>query len=107
MIKVLPEAMEAIRTFLNERERPKSIRIQLQSTGCCDASLGLMADTIRAEDLTYDLQGITFMISHELCILAGDITIAYINEQHRTGFVLTSEKPINEWAGFGACTIKT
>jgi Fe-S cluster assembly iron-binding protein IscA len=105
MITVTPKAIDVIQSFLAEKGVSKPIRVHLRSTGCCDASLGLMADSPRAEDLTYDIQGITFVISTELGQLTGDITIDYVAEKERTGFVLTSARSISEWDGFGTCTI--
>ena len=105
MINVKQEALQAIKKFLAEKDLQKAIRIHLRSTGCCDASLGLMADDSRPDDIIQDVQGTTFLISPDVSELAGDITIEYASEKHRTGFVLTSERPISEWAGFGVCTI--
>lgn len=50
MIIVTPKAMKAIQKFREERNRQKPLCIHLQSTGCCDASLGLMADERREDD---------------------------------------------------------
>jgi len=106
MIIVTPQTIDAIRAFLPEKDFQKPIRIHLYSTGCCDASLGLIADAARANDLIQEIQGITFVISPEVSKLTGDITITYVAEKYRTGFVLTSERPISEWDGFGVCSIK-
>lgn len=106
MINVKQEVLQAIKKFLAERDLQKAVRIHLQSTGCCDASLGLMTDDTRPDDIVQDIQGITFLISPIVSELAGDITIDYVSEKHQTGFVLTSERPISEWDGFGVCTIR-
>lgn len=105
MITATREALDAIQIFFAEKESPASIRVHLRSTGCCDASLGLMADFARAEDMTYDVQGIMIVIRPELGQLTAHITIDYVAEKQRTGFVLTSARPISEWDGFGVCTI--
>jgi Fe-S cluster assembly iron-binding protein IscA len=106
MITVTPEAIQAIKLFLEEKGIDQPIRIHLQSTGCCDASLGLMADDACAEDLTEEVQGILFVVSPEVSRLTGGITLSYSQDKYSPGFVLTSERPISEWAGFGVCTIK-
>lgn len=105
MITVTPEAVDAIQTIIAERGSLPSIRIHLRSTGCCDASLGLMADSAGADDLTCTVQGMTFVISQELNRLTGNITITCVREKHQTGFTLTPERPISEWDGFGVCTL--
>ncbi|PKN18941.1 MAG: hypothetical protein CVU71_09120 [Deltaproteobacteria bacterium HGW-Deltaproteobacteria-6] len=106
MITLTPEAVGAMQTFLAGKESPKSIRIHLRSTGCCDASLGLTVDNARADDLTFKVQGIVFVVSPELDQLTGNIAIDYVEEKQRTGFVLTSARPVSEWDGFGVCTLK-
>lgn len=106
MIIVTPQTIDVIRAFLAEKGLQTSIRIHLQSTGCCDASLGLTADDARANDFIQDLEGITFLVSPEVNDLTGDITISYQSDKFNAGFVLTSERPISEWSGFGICSIK-
>ncbi len=106
MITVTPDAIEAIRVFLEKNNLQKPVRIHLQSTGCCDASLGLTVDDIHENDLIQDIQGITFVISPEVHEMTGNISINHAAEQHRTGFVLTSKHPVSEWSGFGVCAIK-
>jgi len=106
MITVTPEAINAIRLFLEQQGNQKPIRIHLQSTGCCDASLGLTTDGASADDIVENVEGIMFVIHPDVIALAGDITISHQNDKFDSGFVLTSERPISEWSGFGVCTIK-
>jgi len=106
MITLTPEAIDALQALIAEKGSPKSIRVHLRSTGCCDASLGLTVDNAQADDLTFDVQGMTFVVSPELSKLTGNIKIDHVEEKQRTGFVLTSARPISEWDGFGVCTLK-
>lgn len=107
MITVTPEAIDAIQAFLSKQEIQKPIRIHLRSTGCCDASLGLMADDRREDDWTEDVQGILFVIGKDLEKLTGNIAIATSVDAQATGFVVTPENPISEWDGFGVCQIES
>jgi Fe-S cluster assembly iron-binding protein IscA len=107
MITVTPEAIQAIKLFLEEKGVLQPIRIHLQSTGCCDASLGLTADDASADDVVENVQGIMFVIHPDVITLAGDITISYQSDKFDSGFVLTSVRPVSEWSGFGVCTIKS
>jgi len=107
MITVTPEAIQAIKLFLEEKGIEQPIRIHLQSTGCCDASLGLTADDASADDIAENVQGIMFVIHPDVITLTGDVTIAYQSDKFDSGFVLTSERPVSEWSGFGVCTIKS
>jgi Fe-S cluster assembly iron-binding protein IscA len=106
MIDVNQEALQAMKEFLAEKNLQKPIRIHLQSTGCCDASLGLTVDDARPDDIIQDVCGISFLISPDVSELTGHITISYRSDKLNTGFMLTSEKPVSEWAGFGICSIK-
>ena len=105
MINVTPEAIQAIKLFLKEKGAEQPIRIHLHSTGCCDASLGLTADDASVDDFVENVQGITFVIHPDVVNLAGDVTISYQSDKFDAGFVLTSERPISEWSGFGVCQI--
>ena len=107
MITATPQALDAIRRFLAGIGESKQIRIVLQSTGCCDASLGLMTDDVRDDDIVETLQDVRFVISPEVLKLSGGISISCKTDQPDSGFVLTPEKPVSEWDGFGACQIKT
>ncbi|OQC55721.1 MAG: hypothetical protein BWX52_01982 [Bacteroidetes bacterium ADurb.Bin013] len=63
-------------------------------------------DDAHENDLVQNIQGITFVISPEVLEMTGNITIDYVSQQHKTGFVLTSKHPVSEWSGFGVCAIK-
>ncbi|MEE9913783.1 MAG: hypothetical protein K4571_18895 [Deltaproteobacteria bacterium] len=106
MITATPEAIEAIKLFLSEKGIERPIRIHLHSTGCCDASLGLTADEARADDQMQDVQGVMFVLAPDIANLTGDITLSCQSDPFNAGFVLTSERPVSEWSGFGVCTIK-
>ena len=52
------------------------------------------------------IDGLTFIIDPEAHQLAGEVTITYVDEIGRKGFVLSSSKPISEWEGLCVTTIK-
>jgi Fe-S cluster assembly iron-binding protein IscA len=106
MVKMTAEAREAVKSFLTTRDNPRTIRIDLHSTGCCDSSLGLSVDEVRENDLIQEIDGLTLVINPEIYELVGEITISYVDEKGKKGFVLNSGKPLNEWDGFGTCEIK-
>jgi Fe-S cluster assembly iron-binding protein IscA len=101
-----PGVSQAIRSFLTDKGIQQPIRIELNFSGCCDASLCLRADTILETDLTLQLDGLTFVIDPEIYQLVGEVTASYVDEMGRKGFVLTSSKPAGEWDGFGVSDIK-
>jgi Fe-S cluster assembly iron-binding protein IscA len=105
MIRLEARAGQAIKSFLAEKGLQRPLRIHLQFTGCCDPLLGLSVDDIRESDLIQEVDGLTFVISPEVHQMVGDVTISYIDEIGRKGFILTSDKPISEWEGLGVCAI--
>lgn len=106
IIKLEPGVSGAIRSIINEQNIRRPLRIDLNFSGCCDASLCLSVDDVRESDLIVIAEGLTFVISPETYELAGDITISFVDEAGRKGFVITSSQPISEWEGFGVCNIK-
>jgi Fe-S cluster assembly iron-binding protein IscA len=107
MVKLEARASQAIKAFFAENRLHRPLRIHLQSTGCCDPSLCLSVDQIQESDLIQELDGLTFIISPETREVVGEVTISYVDEIGRQGFVITSSKPVSEWEGFGVTTIRT
>jgi Fe-S cluster assembly iron-binding protein IscA len=106
IVKLGPGVSQAIRSFLADKGIQQPIRIDLYFSGCCDSSLYLCVDTIFETDLTLELDGLTFVINPEIYQVVGEVTISYVDEMGRKGFVLTSSKPVGEWDGFGVSDIK-
>jgi len=106
-IELGPGAARAIKGCLAEKGARGAVRIEIRSSGCCDASLGLRIDTARESDLLLDEEGITFIVDRETYDLVGRITISCAADPGRTGFLITSSIPLNEWAGFSACDLIT
>ena len=106
MIQLEAKAGRAIKAFLAEKRCRKPIRIQLQSSGCCDPIICLHADEIRKPDLVQEIDELTFVISPEIYQLLGEVKVSYRDEPGSKGFVITSTKPIGEWEGFGVSDIK-
>jgi Fe-S cluster assembly iron-binding protein IscA len=101
-----PGTSQAILSFLADKGLDKLVRIDLGFTGCCDASLSLIAGPAHEGDLVIETDGLTFSISPDTYQLSGDININYTDEPGREGFSITSSKPVSEWDGFGICNIK-
>jgi Fe-S cluster assembly iron-binding protein IscA len=106
LVTLAPGAGEAIKALLSAKGVQGPVRIEVQFTGCCGPSLGLMVDTVRESDLVEDLEGLTFAISPETHELVGEVTISCADDPEREEFVLSSSKPISEWDGFAASSIR-
>ena len=96
----------AIKAALSEKNLPLSVRIEIRSTGCCDASLGIAAGLIEINDLSDQIDGLQVVMSPAVHEIVGEVSISYINDAEQTGFIIVSEKSLNEWAGFAASCIR-
>ena len=105
-IKLEPQATEKIKTFIKDNGVNAPLRIDLQSTGCCDPSLGICVDRAREDDMICERDGLKFLISSSVHQTVGDVTIGYSADAVSKGYVLTSSRPLSEWEGFGLCDIK-
>lgn len=99
-------AAQAVKSLLAESGVPGPVRIDLRFSGCCDPSLGLIADTIRESDLVQEVDGLTFVIDPETHELAGEVRVSLADGGERTAFILTSSKPISEWDGLVTCSLR-
>ena len=100
-----PEVIQAVRTFLSQKGASQPIRIDLGFKGCCDASLRIVADRQYEDDISVDIDGVRFVINRDTYDITGDVMISLSEDKDRTGFSLTSSKPVSEWDGFGVCQI--
>ncbi len=99
-----PGVCEAVAEELVGKGNRSAVRIELMSSGCCDVSLGLRLDEARGDDLVEKIGGVTFVLSRQTYTRAGRVRISC----RASGlFVITSERPVSEWDGFGACAIKS
>jgi len=107
LIKLDSAASRAIKSLLAERGSQGPVRIELQFTGCCDPSLGLIVDAARESDLAEEADGLTFIIDPQTHELAGEVSVHYKDDAGRDVFVLTSTNPIGEWDGLITCSLRT
>lgn len=106
MIRLDPVACKAIKSELSEKGLPLSVRIEIRSTGCCDASLGIAAEAAEADDLIEDADGLAIAISPATRQLVGDVSITCAGDSDGKEFFLESDRPLNEWAGFAPSSIR-
>jgi Fe-S cluster assembly iron-binding protein IscA len=106
LVTLDPGAGQAVKSLLAKGGVPRTIRIDLRFSGCCDPSLGLMVDTSRESDLVQEVDGLTFVIDPETHELAGEVRISLADDREKTAFILTSSKPISEWEGVITCDLR-
>lgn len=105
LVRVSSTASEAMKSLLAEKGVQGPVRIELQFTGCCDPSLGLIVDPAREADAVEDVDGLTFVIDPSTQDLAGEVTIDYKGDG-RDAFLITSSNPIGEWDGLITCKLR-
>ena len=103
VVAVAPGVCGAIAGALGANKGEGAIRVELASTGCCDATLGLRLDRVGESDLVEEVEGLTFVMSRKTYELAGRVTISCRGNGE---FVLNPEKPVSEWDGFGSCPLR-
>jgi len=106
LVRLEPGSSQAVRSALAEAGVEGPIRIEVQSSGCCDPTLVLALDKVRGTDLVEEVDGVTFVVSPETHELVGEVRIACADDAGRRGFVLTSSKPLTEWEGFAVQSIR-
>jgi len=106
LVKLNPAASQAVESLLSEKGSKGPVRIELQFTGCCDPSLGLIVDAARESDLVEEVDGITFVIDPPTHELAGEVSIDYKDDNSRDVFILTSANTIGEWDGLITCSLR-
>lgn len=106
IVNIDPNAYEKMISELALQNLQPSIRIDLHFAGCCDSFLGLWADEGKPGDLVEQVGDLTFVIKTDIHDMVGEVTIAYGEKTWEKGFVLTSQRPVSEWEGFGVCSIR-
>ncbi len=107
MIKLSPSDCTTIKAILSEKGLPCSVRIEIRSTGCCDASLSMTADTAEESDLIEEIAGLTIFMRPALYALVGEVSVRCVDDSRTNEFILVSEKPLNEWEGFAGSQIRS
>jgi Fe-S cluster assembly iron-binding protein IscA len=106
VIKLERGVSRAISSFMKEKNINRPLRISLNFSGCCDASLCLCVDDARDNDMVFEIEGLTLVVNPETYELTGQIAVSYVNAPGREGFIIRSSKPVSEWEGFGVSDIK-
>jgi Fe-S cluster assembly iron-binding protein IscA len=100
MVEVTPEASQALKTVMAEKNLEPPIRIFLQS-GCGGAQLALGVDQARDGDERFAVDGLDFVIQKELSDTVGDMKLDFLTDPDQQGFMLSSSKPLPQPQGGG------
>ncbi len=66
----------------------------------------MTADTAEESDLIKKIDGLTILMRPAIHELVGDVSIFCSDTPARNEFILVSDRPLNEWEGFGTCNIR-
>ncbi len=105
LVRVSSTASEAMKSLLAEKGVQGPVRIELQFTGCCDPSLGLIVDPAREADAVEEVDGLTFVMDPTTREMAGKVSIEFKGDG-RDAFLITSSNPIGEWDGLITCNLR-
>lgn len=95
MIEVSASASQAIKAFMQERNLDSPLRVLLQAGGCCGGpSLRLVLDEQKDGDQSHQVDGLTYLIAHDLADQSGTVKVDYVDNGWQQGFVLTSANPL-------------
>jgi len=100
MLTVTELAVTKLKEYMAANKVDSALRISLMNGGCSGMSLGLSLDDKKDGDLSFDKDGIDFIMEPALVEQCGAVNLDYMDSTANAGFALTSEKPI----GGGGCS---
>jgi iron-sulfur cluster assembly accessory protein len=104
MIEVSASATQAIKAFFEDKKVDSSLRVFLQAGGCGGPALRLILDEAKESDLSYEVEGLTYLIDKELSEQSGAVKVDFVDDGHQQGFMLTSANPIAGEGGGCSCS---
>jgi len=101
MLEVTETAIENIKEYLREEKIESAIRIVIMSGGCSGPGLGLAIDEAKENDLTFEQDGVNFLVEKALAETCGTITVDFTEASGSGcgcsggGFSIKSEKALS------------
>ncbi|MDU9048591.1 MAG: IscA/HesB family protein [Candidatus Electrothrix sp. Rat3] len=77
MLEVTETAIENIKEYLREEKIKAALRIVIMSGGCSGLGLGLAIDEAKENDLTFEQDGVNFLVEKALAKTCGTITVDF------------------------------
>lgn len=78
----------------NKIEPVSPVRVTVMSGGCSGAALGLTLDQPGELDQVFEEGDLKFVIAQDLLEEVGAIKVDFVDAGYRSGFAITSEKPV-------------
>lgn len=104
MLEVTEAAVTNIKEYLNQQNIDSAVRITMMSGGCSGPSLGLALDEAKDNDLTFEQDGMNFLVEKGLSETCGAIKVDFIESGSGCGcsgggFSISSENPLPSAGG--------
>ena len=105
MFEVTEKAVEMIKEYLKDQEKPSPIRVLLSEGGWSGPSLGMALDEPRDDDETFDNGGITFVVNNELLDKVKPIKVDFVQTPIGERFFIDSSLQLQKGGGdCGSCS---
>jgi iron-sulfur cluster assembly accessory protein len=102
MIEVSASASQAIKAFFEEKKLDSALRVLMQA-GCGGPALRLVLDEAKDSDLSFQVEGLTYIIDKDLSVQSGAVKVDFVDNGMQQGFMVTSANPIAAGEG-GGCS---
>lgn len=104
MLEVTEAAAKNVKEYLNQQNIESAVRITMMSGGCSGPALGLAIDEAKENDLTFEQNGVSFLVEKGLSEICGGIKVDFIESGGGCGcsgggFSITSENPLPDAGG--------
>ena len=104
MLEVTATAISNIKDYLKQKKIESAVRITMMSGGCSGPALGLALDEAKENDLTFEQDGVSFLVEKALAETCGAIKVDFIEAGDGcgcsgSGFSISSEKPLPSAGG--------
>ena len=96
----------AIKSLAGDNASRPVLRIELRTSGCCDPTLALLFDQVRAGDLISEYEDLVAVMDPSIHEITGDVAVSLSLDGADPGFILDTVKPFTEWSGFSICTLE-
>ncbi|MCI5132559.1 MAG: adhesin [Candidatus Electrothrix sp. EH2] len=110
MLEVTESALTNVKEYLRQQKIESAVRVVMMSGGCSGPSLGLALDEAKENDLTFEQDGMSFLLEKSLAETCGAIKVDYLDSSSGCGcsgggFTITSEKPLTgDGGGCNSCS---
>ncbi len=101
MISLSPAAAAAVAEFFDaESDTPRIIRLFISPGSCSGPVLNMALDQVDPDDITAELGGVTFCMTHPLAERVGDVSI----DMEDGNFVIRCQRPVVDPSVFAGCS---